>query len=88
MARGRTRSVIDQQIAVLKIERDQLVRREQAKVGRCAERAGLLELELADEVLLQAFKDIVAGFRSQRDGAPSARKATARSSAREVEHVE
>jgi hypothetical protein len=88
MARGRTRSVIDQQIAVLKIERDQLVKREQAKVGRCAERAGLLELELADEVLLQAFKDIVVGFRSQRDSVPSARKAASRAATRGVEHVE
>jgi TraC-like protein len=88
MARGRTRSAIDQQIAVLKIERDQLVRREQAKVGRCAERAGLLELELPDDVLLQAFKDIVAGFRAQTQDTPPARKAAARAPAREVAHVD
>lgn len=88
MARRITRSSIDQQIAALMVQRDEAVRREQEKVGRCAEKAGILELELSDAELLEAFKVLVSGFRTPSNTPRPTRKAAPRAAAREVEHVE
>jgi hypothetical protein len=88
MARRITRSKIDQQIATLMVQRDEAVRREQEKVGRCADKAGILELELTDTELLEAFKVLVSGFRTPADTPRPTRKAAPRTAVREVEHVE
>ena len=84
MARATTRSKIDQQIAALMVQRDEAVRREQEKVGRCAEKAGILELELTDAELLEAFKILVAGFHAQADTPRPTRKEAPRAAPREV----
>jgi TraC-like protein len=89
MARQITRTAIDDQIAALKAKRDEIVRREQAALGRAAERAGILELGLSEAELLEAFRGVVATFRANTaERTVSARPATRRTQVAAVVHAE
>lgn len=52
---------LQQQLAALRVEEEQ-------RLGQLATRAGLLEFELSDEVLLEAFSELARRFRGETDG--------------------
>ncbi len=54
---------IDEQIAALKAKRDEMQRRGRETLGRLAERAGLLDIDISTEELEAALKEVAARFR-------------------------
>jgi len=55
----------DEKIAQAKAKRDKMIERARTDMGAIAEKAGLFEVEVSDEELLKAFKDVAARFRKQ-----------------------
>jgi hypothetical protein len=57
---------IDEQIAALKAKRDEMQRRGRETLGRLAERAGLLDIDISTEELEAALKEVAARFRKHQ----------------------
>lgn len=55
----------DQKIALAKAKRDKMIEKARTEVGAIAEKAGLFEVDVSDEELLNAFKEVAARFRKQ-----------------------
>ena len=63
MARRRNRAEILADIEGLKRQLAESEEREERRIGKIANKAGLLDVEVSDEELTQAFSDLAARFR-------------------------
>lgn len=63
MARRRNRAEILADIEGLKRQLAESEEREERRIGKIANKAGLLDVEISDEELTQAFSDLAARFR-------------------------
>ena len=70
MARRRGRAEILVEIEGLKKQLAESEDREERRVGRIANKAGLLDVEIDDEELTKVLSDLAARFRGQGKAAP------------------
>ena len=70
MARQKSRAAILADIEALKKQLADSEEREERRIGRLANKAGLLELDLSDEDLSKAFSDLAGRFRDAAKTAP------------------
>ena len=75
MARRRNRAEILADIEDLKKQLAESEEREERRVGRLANKAGLLDVEVSDEDLGKAFADLAARFRKDGKGTPASQPA-------------
>ena len=75
MARRRTRTEILADMEDLKRQLAESEEREERRIGKLANKAGLLDVEVSDEDLSKAFVELVARFRKNGKGAPSSQPA-------------
>ena len=68
MARRRNRAEILADIEDLKKQLAESEEREERRIGKLANKAGLLDLEISDEDLAKAFADLAARFRKDGHG--------------------
>lgn len=68
MARRRSRAEIQADITALQRQLAESEEREERRIGKLANKAGLLDLELTDEELSKAFADLAARFRKNGKG--------------------
>ncbi|MBX9933525.1 MAG: TraC family protein [Methylobacterium sp.] len=71
MARRRNRADILAEIEDLKKQLAESEEREERRIGKIANKAGLLDLEISDEDLTKALTELAARFRKGRHKAPA-----------------
>ena len=80
MARRKNRAEILADIEDLKKQLAESEEREERRIGKLANKAGLLDLEISDEELAKAFAELAARFRHDGHGT-AARQPSARPTA-------
>ena len=75
MARRRTRAEILADMEDLKRQLAESEEREERRIGKLANKAGLLDLEISDEELAKAFAELAARFRHDGHGTPASQSA-------------
>ena len=68
MARRKNRAEILADIEDLKKQLAESEERDERRIGKLANKAGLLDLEISDEDLAKAFADLAARFRKDGQG--------------------
>ena len=68
MARRRSRAEIQADIEALRKQLAESEEREERRIGKVANKAGLLDVEVSDEDLAQAFAELAARFRRNGQG--------------------
>ena len=82
MARRRTRAEILADMEDLKRQLAESEEREERRIGKLANKAGLLDLAISDEELAKAFAELAARFRQDGHGTAAAPVACASCGAR------
>jgi len=75
MARRRNRAEILADIEDLKKQLAESEEREERRIGKLANKAGLLDIEVSDDDLSKAFADLAARFRKNGKGTPASQPA-------------
>jgi len=75
MARRRSRAEILADIEDLKKQLAESEEREERRIGKLANRAGLLDLDVSDEDLSKALTELAARFRKNGEGLPASQPA-------------
>lgn len=81
MARRRSRAEILADIEDLKKQLAESEEREERRIGKLANRAGLLDLDVSDEDLSKGLAELAARFRKNGKGTPSSQPAAPSASA-------
>jgi len=68
MARRRSRAEIQADIEALRKQLAESEEREERRIGKIANKAGLLDLEVSDEDLAKAFAELAVRFRKNGKG--------------------
>src|SRR3954447_21189405 len=76
MARRRTRAEILADMEDLKRQLAESEEREERRIGKLANKAGLLDLEISDEELAKAFAELAARFRKDGNGRAASQSAS------------
>ena len=75
MARRRTRAEILADMEDLKRQLAESEERDERRIGKLANKAGLLDLDISDEELATAFAELAARFRQDGHGTPASQSA-------------
>jgi hypothetical protein len=75
MARRKNRAEILADIEDLKKQLAESEEREERRIGKLANKAGLLDLEISDEELAKAFAELAARFRQDGHGTAASQSA-------------